>query len=93
MSGYNFAAARQRQQSLIGMYRQQKRAGAMNPELEIEFMALIDEIDIEIAEVHKSGNGKISAVGSNGYSVIHIGNVCTPIVPSWAEGVKRGVLS
>lgn len=85
---YNFAAARQRQQEHIAMYRQAKRSGTLDPELEFEIMALIEEIDIEISAVHKSVNAKMT-VGKDGHSVMHLENVCMPIVTQWDRAINQ----
>jgi hypothetical protein len=79
---YDFMAARHRQQAYIGMYRKLKRAGAIKPELEFELMALIDEIEREIAEAHQAVNGKMTTV-QGGHSVMHIGNILNPIISQW----------
>ncbi|QGQ95832.1 hypothetical protein EHS13_13570 [Paenibacillus psychroresistens] len=88
---YDFRAARERQQEYIKMYRLQKRLGHMNPELEIEFMALIDEIEIEIAEAHQPVNARMTTASNSDHSVTPIGNIINLIVPQWDFESKEEV--
>jgi hypothetical protein len=88
---YDFKAARKRQQDYIDMYRRQKRLGLMDPELEIEFMALINEIEQEIADAHQPLNAKMTTARNSDHPVVSIENIIYPIVPQWDFASKEEV--
>lgn len=82
MRGYDFKAARQRRDELVAMYRQGRRMNPDDPEWGWDLVAMIDEIDREIEEAHRSQKGKMTVL-ADGHPVMQFENVLTPIVPQW----------
>lgn len=90
MNTYDFKAARDRRQQLVTMYRQSKRLDGDMAGWAL--VAMIEELDQEMAEAHTGQNGKMTTVGSSGHPVMKFGNIITPIVPQWSAVGNRGTL-
>lgn len=80
---YDFKAARQRQQELIMMYRQGKRQNEDDLGWGWDLVAMIEEIELEIEEAHKSR--KTAGQGSQSLKNT---NIVAPMIPHWVLGGK-----